>query len=70
MFYKVCQEDCIACGLCQLKAPQLFTYDDEGIAHPTQNLYTPIPTDLLVSFKNAYIHCPTGAIKRSKKPLN
>lgn len=67
MFYHVCKEDCIACGLCQLKAPHLFNYDDEGIAHPSLPKDVPIPDELLISFKAAYIHCPTGAIQRSKK---
>ncbi|MBF0780039.1 MULTISPECIES: ferredoxin [unclassified Granulicatella] len=69
MFYRVCQEDCIACGLCQLKASQLFHYNDEGIAHPSLPKDAPIPNELLVSFKEAYISCPTGAIQRSNEPF-
>ncbi|MBS4750675.1 ferredoxin [Granulicatella sp. zg-ZJ] len=67
MFYDVCQEDCIACGLCQLKAPKLFYYDDEGIAHSLYDRQTHIPESLMFSFKDAYINCPTGAIKRFDK---
>lgn len=32
LYSQVIPERCIACGLCQLKAPDLFDYDQEGIA--------------------------------------
>lgn len=65
-FYSVNQENCIACGICQLKAPELFYYDDEGIAHCKQDITQPLEEKFLFSFKEAYISCPTGAIKRHK----
>ncbi|MGO3381172.1 MAG: ferredoxin, partial [Loigolactobacillus coryniformis] len=33
MYSRVQREECIACGLCQLRAPALFNYDKEGIAY-------------------------------------
>ncbi|MGY3724046.1 ferredoxin [Granulicatella balaenopterae] len=67
------QEECIACGLCQLKSPALFDYNEEGLAFITldQNLgQAAIPSPLTDEFKQAYVHCPTGAIKRSNQPFN
>ncbi len=66
------QEMCIACGLCQLKSPHLFDYNEEGLAFITldQNQGTTIiPNTLLDDFKQAYVHCPTKAIKRSNHPF-
>ena len=66
------QEECIACGLCQLKSPTLFDYNEEGVALITldKNLgQKVIPTSLMAEFMQAYINCPTGAIKRSNKPF-
>lgn len=73
-FAKVLQERCIACGLCQLKAPELFDYDHAGIAsyRPDKNTgQKPItdPKDL-IAFKLAYTACPTGAIVRSDHPFS
>lgn len=70
---KVDQDACIACGICQLKAPSLFEYNYEGVAWMThdQNSGTSlIPLDELDAFKEAYTHCPTGAIKRSNQSFN
>lgn len=69
-YYHVNQDFCIACGICQLKAPHLFYYDDEGIAHCKQDKTQPIPDNFIFSFKEAYITCPTGAIVRSDKPIS
>lgn len=72
MYSRVQREECIACGLCQLRAPALFNYDKEGIAYyrPDNNQgTTPIPSDQLAAFKQAYRDCPTGAIKRQNKPF-
>lgn len=65
MYCQLHQEDCIACGLCQLKAPNVFDYDDEGIVlfkqDPTQDS-AQIPTGEIDSVKDAIRHCPTRAI--------
>ncbi|WP_338216077.1 ferredoxin [Lacticaseibacillus salsurivasis] len=63
---------CIACGLCQMLAPKLFEYDQEGIASycPDGNTGTlPLTGEQLIDFKLAYRRCPTGAIQRSEQPF-
>lgn len=73
MYGKVDQERCIACGICQLKAPALFDYDDEAIAYMTHDANSgtqPIPEAQLAAFRDAYTHCPTGAIVRSQQPFD
>ncbi|KRK34244.1 ferredoxin [Loigolactobacillus bifermentans] len=71
-YSRVQQENCIACGLCQLKAPHLFDYDAEGIAYfkPDHNQsVTPIPDSERTAFKAAYQQCPTHAIQHQKGPF-
>lgn len=65
MFFKVKQDQCIACGLCQLCAPQLISYNDEGLASITpdhnkgQQNYHQEDESLL---KTAARQCPVAAI--------
>lgn len=71
-YTKIERESCIACGLCQLIAPNLYEYDENGIAYTVQDNnagITPILEDEFDSFKKAYTSCPTGAIKRSTTPF-
>lgn len=71
-YTKIDRESCIACGLCQLIAPKLYEYDENGIAYTTKDNnagITPVLEDELESFKKAYTSCPTGAIKRSNSPF-
>lgn len=73
MYSRVQPEQCIACGLCQLRAPELFDYDAVGIAYyrlDHNQGTTPIPTEQLAAFKQAYRDCPTGAIKRQVQPFS
>ena len=73
IYTKVDCESCIACGICQLRAPEIFEYDTEGIAFVKQDNNTgtvPLPEDTLEKFKDAYTACPTGAIKRKNSPFN
>lgn len=73
LYSQVIPERCIACGLCQLKAPDLFDYDQEGIAFfkPDHNQgTTPIEDHKeRIAFKTAYTACPTGAIVRQSTPF-
>lgn len=67
MYTKVNRIECIACGLCQLKAPKIFDYDPEGIAFcklDHNQGQVKLPAQSLEHFKAAYLNCPTGAIKR------
>lgn len=61
-YVKVDPERCIACGLCQVKAPQLFDYTNDGIAFYTQDAQKPVPDEWLAQYRQAYAHCPTRAI--------
>ncbi|KRN29438.1 hypothetical protein IV38_GL000322 [Lactobacillus selangorensis] len=73
MYTKIDRERCIACGICQLKAPELFDYDSEGVAFGKRddNKGTAaIPPADRIQFRSAYTSCPTGAILRSKKPFS
>lgn len=74
MYYtKVDQEKCIACGLCQIKAPQVFNYNEEGIAYTISDNNKgalPLGKEDVESFKAAYLACPTGAIVRSTTPFS
>ncbi|SDB91549.1 ferredoxin [Pelagirhabdus alkalitolerans] len=71
MSYYTCvdQELCIACGSCGALAPDLFDYDDEGIAYAllddNQNRIK-IPNVLEDDLLDAYDSCPTDAIKLTK----
>ncbi|WP_261805822.1 ferredoxin [Lapidilactobacillus luobeiensis] len=72
MYTRVVPAQCIACGLCQLKAPELFSYDEEGIAYvklDNNQGTAPIPVALRAQFKEAYTNCPTGAILRQNQPF-
>lgn len=71
-YTKIDRESCIACGLCQIIAPNLYDYDAEGIAYSLQDNNTgtsPIPQNDFSAFKKAYTSCPTGAILRSSQPF-
>ncbi|MCD2255217.1 ferredoxin [Agrilactobacillus fermenti] len=73
MFTRVARPECIACGICQLQAPDIFDYDNEGIAYSKldQNKgQRAIPNELMSQFKQAYQKCPTGAIKRRDVPFH
>ena len=62
-------EKCIACGLCQVYAPNIFDYDDHGIVlfkdepHARQQF---IPENERENVLKAYRKCPTRAIEISK----
>ncbi|AQP52968.1 hypothetical protein CBF34_05715 [Vagococcus penaei] len=71
MLCQIIPEKCIACGLCQIKAPERFDYYDNGIVKFKEtdalSLTIPgtkqtIPADIL----EAYRHCPTRAILLSE----
>jgi ferredoxin len=66
------QETCIACGTCGATAPDLFDYDDEGIAFAIlddNKGVTEVSEDLLDDLEDAYESCPTGSIKVSEQPF-
>lgn len=59
IYGKVDCESCIACGICQLKASNLFEYDTDGIAFMKQDHNTgslPIPEQEIEAFKIGRAH--------------
>lgn len=66
MICKIIQENCIACGLCQVLAPELFDYNDDGLvlfsASPDYNEIM-LTTDYQQIARQAAQRCPAQAIK-------
>ncbi|MGM0878236.1 MAG: ferredoxin [Bacillota bacterium] len=66
------QETCIACGACGAAAPDIFDYNDEGIAFVLldENEGTEeVPEDLLDDLDDAMEGCPTESIKVESSPF-
>ncbi|MEC5422431.1 ferredoxin [Virgibacillus sp. C22-A2] len=67
------KETCIACGACGASAPDIYDYDDEGIAYVVidRNKGTSsIPDNLEEDAIDAYQGCPTDSIKLSNMPFD
>jgi ferredoxin len=65
-FTIVDKETCIACGACGAAAPDIYDYDDEGIAFVTlddNQGIVEIPDVLLDDMMDAFEGCPTDSIK-------
>lgn len=73
MYSMVDQETCIACGACGDTAPDVFDYDDSGLAYVTlddnQGMKA-IPEEFLDDVEDAYDGCPTESIKLSEEAFN
>lgn len=72
-FTIVDKETCIACGACGAAAPDIFDYDDEGIAYVVldDNEGTTEVTEILEEdLMDALEGCPTESIRVSDKPFN
>ncbi len=71
--YTIVDKDtCIACGACGAAAPDIYDYDDEGIAFVilddnTGN--TQVPDELEEDMEDAFEGCPTDSIKVSDTPF-
>ena len=66
---EIIPEQCIACGLCALYAPDIFDYDDEGIVLFKQEKeanHQYIPNEAYSSVLQAYQKCPVRAILLEK----
>lgn len=60
------QETCIACGACGAAAPDIFDYDDEGIAFVTFDNNEGkgcVPEEFEDDLEDAFEGCPTSSIK-------
>ncbi|MFB4166356.1 ferredoxin [Virgibacillus sp. JSM 102003] len=67
------QETCIACGACGAAAPDIYDYDDEGIAFVVldENEGTADVKEVLKEdMTDAYEGCPTDSIKIADKPFD
>ncbi|MCI1858910.1 MAG: ferredoxin [Sporolactobacillus sp.] len=71
-YMRVDQNTCIACGACQATAPDLFDYNEDGLAFSliddNQGI-RPIPDDLLEDLADAYEGCPTESIQLADHPF-
>ncbi|GGC80975.1 ferredoxin [Enterococcus wangshanyuanii] len=70
MLCKIIPDKCIACGLCQIYAPEIFDYDDDGIVllthdHSAQQEW--ISDDEQRNVLTAYRKCPVRAIEIAEK---
>lgn len=69
MHCKIIPEKCIACGLCQIYAPAVFDYDENGIVllkKTPASLQENIQPDDRQNVLKAYRKCPVYAIEIDK----
>jgi ferredoxin len=67
------KETCIACGACGVAAPDVFDYDDEGLAYVVlddNEGIIEIPDVLVNDVLDAFEGCPTDSIKISEETFN
>lgn len=69
------KDTCIACGACGATAPDIYDYDDEGLAEVIfdgdQNRgVSAIPEDMFDDMQDACDGCPTDSIKIADEPFN
>lgn len=69
------KDTCIACGACGATAPDIYDYDDEGLAEVIFNGdgnrgVTEISEDLYEDLQDACDGCPTDSIKVADEPFN
>jgi ferredoxin len=74
-FTYVDKDTCIACGACGATAPDIYDYDDEGLAeviyaNDGNHGNTEIPDDLYDDLQDACDGCPTDSIKIADSPFN
>ncbi|SES81285.1 ferredoxin [Oceanobacillus limi] len=72
-FTIVDKDTCIACGACGITAPDIFDYDDEGLAHVVIDHNKGnqiIPSSLEDDVLDAFEGCPSDSIKISDTPFN
>ena len=72
--YTIVDKDtCIACGACGAAAPDIYDYDDDGIAFVILDDIegtAVIPEDLYDDMEDAQEGCPTDSIKVAEEPFN
>ncbi len=73
-YTRVDKDTCIACGACGSTAPDIFDYDDDGLA---ENILpgdhnegvAEVPEDLYDDLQDAAEGCPSESIKVAEKPF-
>ncbi|MBM7645330.1 ferredoxin [Scopulibacillus daqui] len=66
-------DTCIACGACGASAPEIFDYDDDGIAFSLIDKNTgtiEVPDDLIDDLIDAYEGCPTDSVRVADEPFD
>ncbi|WP_173916269.1 ferredoxin [Halobacillus sp. Marseille-Q1614] len=67
------KDTCIACGACGAAAPDIYDYDDEGLAHvvldENKGIET-VPEFLEEDMEDALEGCPTDSIKIAEEPFD
>ncbi|TCT25611.1 ferredoxin [Melghiribacillus thermohalophilus] len=72
-FTIVDKETCIACGACGAAAPDIYDYDDDGIAFNMLDDNTgtaEIPEELHEDMMDAFEGCPTDSIRVSAQSFD
>lgn len=67
------KETCIACGACGGAAPDLYDYDDDGIAFGLLDANqgtTEVPEEMHDDMTDAQESCPTDSIKVADAPFD
>ncbi|UOQ42673.1 ferredoxin [Halobacillus salinarum] len=67
------QDTCIACGACGAAAPDIFDYDDEGIAFVVlddNKGQEEVPEVWEDDMEDAFEGCPTDSIKIADLPFD
>jgi ferredoxin len=72
-FTIVDKDTCIACGACGAAAPDIYDYDDEGLAYvilDDNKGVTEVPEILEEDLLDAFEGCPTESIKMSDESFD
>lgn len=69
------KETCIACGACGATAPDIYDYDEDGIAiviygGDENRGITEIPEELYDDLQDSQDGCPTDSIRVQDEPFN
>lgn len=71
-YTKVLKEKCISCGACAVSAPEIFEYDENGLAQSiidNNEGVVAVSEDLEDDLEDAEFGCPTEAIIVEEEPL-
>lgn len=72
-YTRVNQEACIACGACGAIAPEVYDFNDDGLAYcllDSNKGKTSIPNETEDDALEAFEGCPTEAIEIQDEPFN